>query len=268
MNRLEGKVALITGGARGLGEAMAKKFHEEGARVIINDLDIAAAKRAAEPLQGHAIAADVSNSEQVKLMFEEVGDTVGKLDILVNNAGVSGMEDNPEAEAELKSRIAAAEAGEIVHNDAIFNISDEQWDRMIDVHMRGTFLCCREGLKQMIALPTASIINIASIMGTLGRPGGVSYSAAKSGIMGFTRALAHEMSTRNIRVNAIAPGWIETDMTAPLKIMRPMLESQIPLGVFGQPDDIAWSAVYLASDEAKYLTGQVISPNGGWYMSQ
>ena len=268
MNRLAGKVALITGGARGLGEAMARKFHEEGAKVIINDLDLANAQRAAEPMQAHAIAADVSNSEQVKLMFEEVGDYAGKLDILVNNAGVSGMEDNPEGEAEMAARIKAIEAGAVVHNDAIFNTTDAQWDRMIDVHMRGTFLCCREGLKQMISLPTASIINIASIMGTLGKPGGVSYSAAKSGILGFTRALAHEMSTRNIRVNAIAPGWIETDMTAPLHLMRPMLESQIPLGAFGKPDDIAWSAVYLASEEAKYLTGQVISPNGGWYMSQ
>ena len=268
MKRLEGKVALITGSARGLGEAMAQKFHAEGAQIFINDLDIDAARAAAEPLQAHAIAADVSNSEQVKQMFEEVGDVAGKLDILVNNAGVSGMEDNPQAREETAARIQAMEAGEVVHNDAIFNMTDEQWDRMIDVHMRGTFLCCREGLKQMIALPTASIINIASVMGTLGRPGSVSYSAAKSGILGFTRALAHEMSTRNIRVNAIAPGWIETDMTAPLEMMRPALESQIPLGQFGKPDDIAWSAVYLASEEAKYLTGQVISPNGGWYMSQ
>ena len=268
MDRLAGKVALITGGARGLGEAMARKFHEEGAKVIINDLDLEAAQRAAEPMQAHAIAADVSNSEQVKLMFEEVGDYAGKLDILVNNAGVSGMENNPNAEEERAARVKAIEAGEVVHSDAIFNMTDDQWDRMIDIHMRGTFLCCREGLKQMITQPTGSVINIASIMGTLGRPGGVSYSAAKSGILGFTRALAHEMASRKIRVNAIAPGWIETDMTKPLDLMRPMLESQIPLGTFGKPDDIAWSAVYLASEEAKYLTGQVISPNGGWYMSQ
>lgn len=268
MDRLKGKVALITGGARGLGAAMAQKFHEEGARVIINDLDLGAAQRAAEPMQAHAIAADVSNSEQVKLMFEEVGDYAGQLDILVNNAGIGGSEDDPDAEAKMAERIAAMEAGEVVHNDAIMEMTDDQWDRMINVHMRGTFLCCREGLKQMISLPTGSIINIASVMGTFGKPGFVSYSAAKSGILGFTRALAHEMASRNIRVNAIAPGWIETDMTAPLKLMRPMLESQIPLGAFGKPDDIAWSAVYLASEEAKYVTGQVISPNGGWYMSQ
>jgi 3-oxoacyl-[acyl-carrier protein] reductase len=268
MDRLKGKVALITGGARGLGAEMAKLFHAEGARVIINDLDLAAAQRAAEPMQGHAIAADVSNSAQVAAMFEEVGDYAGQLDILVNNAGVSGMENNPEAEEKLRLRIEAAERGDVIHNDAILEMTDEQWDRMIDVHMRGTFLCCREGIKQMLALETASIINIASVMGSFGRPGTVHYSAAKSGIMGFTRALAHEMASRRIRVNAIAPGWIETDMTAPLALMRPALEAQIPLGAFGKPEDIAWSAVYLASEEAKYMTGQVISPNGGWYMSQ
>ena len=120
----------------------------------------------------------------------------------------------------------------------------------------------------MISQPTGSIINMASVMGTFGRPGAIHYSAAKSGIMGFTRALAHELASRKIRVNAIAPGWIETEMTAPLAMMRPVLEAQTPLGRFGEPDDIAWAAVYLASEEAKFVTGQVLSPNGGWYMSQ
>ncbi|MFT5578642.1 MAG: 3-oxoacyl-[acyl-carrier protein] reductase [Paraglaciecola psychrophila] len=268
MDRLKDKVALITGGARGLGAKMAELFHAEGARVIINDLDLAAAQKAAEPMQGHAIAADVSDSAQVAAMFEEVGRYAGQLDILVNNAGIGGGESSPEQDEKTRLRIEAAERGEVMHNDAILEITDEQWDRMIDVHMRGTFLCCREGIKQMLELKTASIINIASVMGTFGRPGFSHYSAAKSGIMGFTRALAHEMASRNIRVNAIAPGWIETDMTAGLTLIRPTLEAQIPLGGFGQPEDIAWSAVYLASDEAKYMTGQVISPNGGWYMSQ
>jgi 3-oxoacyl-[acyl-carrier protein] reductase len=268
MDRLKNKVALITGGARGLGEAIARRFHQEGATVIINDLNLEAAQRAAEPMQGHAIAADVANSEDVLRMFEEVGQYAGHLDILVNNAGISGMEDNEESRARMEERILAAAAGEVIHNDAILEMTDEQWDRMIDVHMRGTFLCCREGLKLMISQPTGSIINLASVMGTFGRPGAVHYSAAKSGIMGFTRAAAHELASRKIRVNAIAPGWIETEMTAPLAIMRPVLEAQTPLGVFGEPDDIAWAAVYLASDEAKFVTGQVLSPNGGWYMSQ
>lgn len=268
MDRLKNKVALITGGARGLGEAMAKKFHEEGARVIINDLNLEAAQRAAEPMQGHAIAADVSNSDEVTRMFEEVGEYAGHLDILVNNAGISGQEDNPESRTKMEQRLQAAAAGEVTHNDAILEMTDAEWDRMIAVHMRGTFLCTREGLKQMISQPTGSIINIASVMGTFGRPGAIHYSAAKSGIMGFTRALAHEMASRKIRVNAIAPGWIETEMTAPLEMMRPALEAQTPLGSFGEPDDIAWAAVYLASEESKYVTGQVISPNGGWYMSQ
>ncbi len=267
MDRLKNKVALITGGARGLGEAMAQKFHQEGATVIINDLVLEAAQRAAEPMQGHAIAADVADSDAVQRMFEEVDEYAGRLDILVNNAGISGAEDGS-GEEQMRARMAAAAAGEVVHNDAILDMTDAQWDRMIDVHMRGTFLCCREGLKLMIHQPTGSIINIASVMGTYGKPGAVHYSAAKSGIMGFTRALAHEMATRKIRVNAIAPGWIETDMTAPLALMRPALEAQTPLGSFGEPDDIAWAAVYLASEEAKFVTGQVLSPNGGWYMSQ
>ena len=113
-----------------------------------------------------------------------------------------------------------------------------------------------------------NVINMGSIMGTYGKPGGVAYCAAKAGIMGFTRALAHETAARGIRVNALAPGFIDTAMTAPLATARPYLESQTPLGRFGQPDDIAWAAVYLASEEARFVTGQVLSPNGGWYMSQ
>jgi 3-oxoacyl-[acyl-carrier protein] reductase len=115
---------------------------------------------------------------------------------------------------------------------------------------------------------SGSIINISSIMGTFGRPGNVAYSTAKAAILGFTRALAHEVAARNIRVNAIAPGWIATDMTAPLASLQASLAAQTPLRRFGEPDDIAWAAVYLASEEAKFMTGQVISPNGGWYMSQ
>jgi len=120
----------------------------------------------------------------------------------------------------------------------------------------------------MIAQKSGTIVNMGSIMGTFGRPGNTAYSAAKAGILGFTRALAHELAAHSIRVNAIAPGWIHTDMTDPLKPMHPILEAQTPLGRLGDPDDIAWAAVYLASEEAKFITGQTLSPNGGWYMSQ
>ena len=139
---------------------------------------------------------------------------------------------------------------------------------MMGVHVDGTFFCCREALKIMTAQRSGAIINMGSIMGTFGRGGGTAYCTAKAAILGFTRSLAHEVADRNIRVNAIAPGWILTDMTSPFEAMHPMLAAQTPQGRIGEPDDIAWAAVYLASEEAKFMTGQVISPNGGWYMSQ
>jgi 3-oxoacyl-[acyl-carrier protein] reductase len=139
---------------------------------------------------------------------------------------------------------------------------------MIAVHLDGTFFCCREGLKIMNPQLAGSIINLGSIMGTAGGGGLPDYCAAKAGILGLTRSLAREVASRGIRVNAIAPGWIETAMTEAVSTVRPLLEAQTPLGRFGEPDDIAWAAVYLASDEAKFVTGQVLSPNGGWHMSQ
>jgi len=152
--------------------------------------------------------------------------------------------------------------------EGITEVTDEQWRRMLGVHMDGTFYCSREAARLMRAQQSGNIINMGSIMGTYGKPGGVAYCAAKAGILGFTRALAHELAPYNVRVNAIAPGWIHTDMTDPLEPMHPFLEMQTPLGRMGEPDDIAWAAVYLASDEAKFVTGQTLSPNGGWYMSQ
>jgi 3-oxoacyl-[acyl-carrier protein] reductase len=147
-------------------------------------------------------------------------------------------------------------------------LSDEEWHRMIGVHLDGTFFCTREALKIMGPQMSGAIINLASIMGTMGGAGVSHYCAAKGGILGLTRSLARELVTRNIRVNAIAPGWIDTAMTAPLREARGLLEAQTPMGCFGEPDDVAWAAVYLASDEAKFVTGQVLSPNGGFYMSQ
>jgi 3-oxoacyl-[acyl-carrier protein] reductase len=271
MDRLKNKVALITGSARGLGRQIAQRFVDEGATVIINDLDLDNAQRTAEAMQGHAIAADVSDSAQVKAMFEEARDFAGRLDILVNNAGIGGSGEDVDALKRGEERRERMGRGEVVHNDTTLFMSDEAWDKMLAIHLRGTFLCSREGLKLMVDSDDGiggAIINMGSIMGTYGKPGGVAYCAAKAGILGFTRALAHEVASRKIRVNSIAPGFIETDMTAPLSEMRPMLEAQTPLSTFGEPDDIAWAAVYLASDEAKFVTGQVLSPNGGWYMSQ
>jgi 3-oxoacyl-[acyl-carrier protein] reductase len=273
MNRLQGKTALITGAARGLGAAIARRFAEEGARVIVNDINIEPARATASALGGHGVAADVADSASVAVMFEEVKKLVPRLDILVNNAGISGLEGRNDAEEIIALRLKQAE--EIARGgpvetflDGTVSTTDAGWRRMLGVHVDGTFFCTREALKIMNPQMSGCIINMASVMGTFGRPGSVPYSTAKAAILGFTRSLAHEVAVRNIRVNSIAPGWIDTDMTVPLGKLKARIAAQTPLGRIGEPDDIAWAAVYLASDEAKFMTGQVISPNGGWYMSQ
>ncbi len=273
MKRLEGKTALVTGGARGLGAQIAQRFSEEGAHVIVNDLNLDAARATAARLGGQALAADVSSSRSVAAMFQEVRKLVPSLDILVNNAGISGLEGRNDVAERVAKAIKAAEdraAGRCPESsfEGTADTSDEDWRRMQGVHVDGTFYCSREALKLMTPKQSGSIINMGSIMGTFGRGGGTAYCTAKAAILGFTRALAHEVAPYGIRVNAIAPGWIATDMTKPIEAMHPMLIAQTPLGRIGEPDDIAWAAVYLASEEAKFMTGQVISPNGGWYMSQ
>ena len=273
MDRLKGKVALITGAARGLGAAIARRFTEEGARVFINDLSLEAARATAKALGGHGVAADVSDSAAVAAMFAEVRKHTDRLDILVNNAGISGLEGRNDADQIIALRLKQAD--EIARGgpvttflDGTVSTTDAGWRRMQGVHVDGTFFCTREALKIMNPQMSGAIVNMASVMGTFGRPGSVPYSTAKAAILGFTRSLAHEVAPRNIRVNAIAPGWIDTDMTVPLGELKKRIAAQTPLQRFGDTDDIAWAAVYLASDEAKFMTGQVVSPNGGWYMSQ
>ena len=271
MNRLSGRTALITGAARGLGAQIARRFAEEGARVIINDLSLDAASKVAEALGGHALACDVSDSAAVAAMFGELRKITDTLDILVNNAGIGGLEAGDNAArariARMAEQIKSGQPVEESLGSSITEVTDADWRRMMGVHLDGTFYCSREAVKLMQPRQSGAIVNMGSIMGTFGRPGGPTYSAAKAGILGFTRALAHELAP-HIRVNALAPGWIRTDMTDPLEPLHFMLEAQTPLGRLGEPDDIAWAAVYLASDEAKFVTGQVLSPNGGWYMSQ
>ncbi len=271
--RLEGKTALVTGAARGLGAAIAQRFVEAGAVVIINDVSLENAKATAARIGGHGVAADVSNPAAVAAMFGDIAHITGRLDILVNNAGISGLEGRNDIDQVMAVRQKHAQemaSGGPVTTfiDGTVNTTDDSWRRMQAVHVDGTFYCCREALKLMNPQMAGCIVNMSSVLGTFGRPGNVPYATAKAAILGLTRALAHEVAPRNIRVNAIAPGWIDTDMTAPLSAMKPMIAMQTPLRRFGEPDDIAWAAVYLASDEARYMTGQVISPNGGWYMSQ
>jgi 3-oxoacyl-[acyl-carrier protein] reductase len=264
MGRLEGKTALVTGAAKGLGAAIAQRFAEQGATVIVNDLKADDAQAMARKIHGHAVVADVADSASVASMFVEISRLSPCLDILVNNAGISGV-DPREVEELLEKRNKQADelstTGKIsTFIDRTVATTDDQWRRMQAVHVDGSFYCCREALKFMNAQMAGSIINIASVIGTSGR-GPLPYATAKAAVLGLTRSLANEVAPRGIRVNAIAPGWIETDMTTPVK---PLLGG-IPFGV---PDDVAWAAVFLASDEAKFMTGQVIAPNGGFYMSQ
>ena len=275
MKRLQDKVALVTGASRGIGLAIAQRFCEEGAVVIVNDLRAADAEQAAIPLGATGLGADVSSSSAVRTMFGEVAKRFGRLDVLVNNAGIGAASLDPALAATMRERqqkqVAEIAAGGPIqtHLDAIQGTTDEHWRGMLAVHLDGTFYCTREALALMAPQLSGAIINISSVMGTSGGGGATAYSAAKAGILGFTRSAARELVTRNIRVNAIAPGWIETDMTAPLTpAQRIGIARNTPMGRMGEPDDIAWAAVYLASDEAKFVTGQVLSPNGGWYMTQ
>jgi 3-oxoacyl-[acyl-carrier protein] reductase len=273
LNRLEGKVALITGGGSGLGLAIARRYAEEGAAVIVNDIRAEAAERVAGELKGHAVIFDVADSSAVTAGFKEVRERYDRLDILVNNAGI-GL-DITEDERATRERltfqqIAEMQAGGPVDTfvDVTMHLSDERWRRMLAIHLDGTFYCTREALQIMAPQMSGAIVNMGSIMGSAGGAGSPHYCAAKAGIMGLTRSLARELVVRNIRVNAIAPGYIDTPMTEPLGGLRTLIEAQTPMRRLGEPDDIAWAAVYLASDEAKFVTGQVLSPNGGWVMNQ
>lgn len=274
MERLKGKVALITGGARGLGASIAKHFSNEGAKIILCDINTDLANKMANELGGKAYYVDVSNSKNVEETFSKINSEFNRLDILVNNAGINGFENRQYL---LDERIKVnnhqskefSETGKIKsHFDVTVNLNDEDWHKMIGIHLNGTFFCTREALKIMNNQESGSIINMGSVLGTTGGPSSPHYSAAKAGILGFTRATARELASRNIRVNAIAPGYIDTEMTTHLGDVKKIVMSATPMKRFGDVEDIAWAAVYLGSDESKFVTGQTISPNGGFVMSQ
>ena len=274
MERLKGKIALITGGARGLGASIAKHFSNEGAKIILCDINTDLANKMANELGGKAYYIDVSNSKNVGETFSKINSEFNRLDILVNNAGINGFENRQNL---LDERIKVnnlqskefSETGKIKsHFDVTVNLNDEDWHKMIGIHLNGTFFCTREALKIMNNQESGCIINMGSVLGTTGGPSSPHYSAAKAGILGFTRATARELASRNIRVNAIAPGYIDTEMTTHLGDVKKIVMSSTPMKKFGVAEDIAWAAVYLASDESKFVTGQTISPNGGFVMSQ
>ncbi len=274
MGRLKNKIAVITGGARGLGAEIAKTFHKEKAKVIICDILYEEAKTFSKKINATAIKLDVSDSKNVALVFNKINNLFKKVDILVNNAGINGFEQRQDI-IDKRNEINKAQIEEFsknkkieTHFDVTVNMTDEDWFKMLDVHLSGTFFCTREVLKIMNKFNSGSIINMGSVLGTTGGPSSPHYSAAKGGILGYTRALARELSSRNIRVNAIAPGYIKTNMTNHLGFVREIIKNQTPMKKFGDAEDIAWAAVYLASEEAKFMTGQTISPNGGFVMNQ
>jgi len=274
--KLDGRIAFITGAGSGLGAAIAALFAKEGARVIVNDVKREAAEATVASLgsareQACALAADVSDSASVRAMFAEVAKRFGGLDILVNNAGIGETgnrrdEINRKGEAQLGEMMAGGKIQ--THWDITVSLSDEEWHRMIGVHLNGTFYCTREALKLMAPKNKGSIINMSSVAGLHGIPIAAHYGAAKAGILGLTRSVAQEMASRNIRVNAICPGWIETAMTENFSpVMKATLTSRVPLLRWGKPEEVAATALFLASDDSSYFTGQWLSPNGGLFIA-
>jgi len=272
--KLEGRTALVTGAGSGIGRATAVLFAREGARVVVNDVNRESAEAALEAMgpakeRAFVYQADVSDSAQVRAMFAELTQRFGMLDILINNAGIAETEDrreevNRRGEAQLREVMTGGKIES--HWDITASLSDEEWQQMIGVHLNGTFFCSREALKLMVSKNHGSIINMSSVAGLSGIPFASHYGAAKGGILGFTRSLALEVASRNIRVNAICPGWIETPMTQNFSpLLRMATIGRVPLLRWGSPEEVAATALFLASDDSSYFTGQWLSPNGGLF---
>ena len=241
---LSGKVALITGAGRGIGKAITLKLASQGAIAVVNDIALPGAKSVVDEIKdkdgdGLAIVANVSSATDVTRMVEAAITAYGHIDILVNNAGIT-------------------------RDQLLLRMTDSEWDDVLNIDLRSVFLCTRAVLKHMLKERKGRIVSIASIVGLMGNAGQANYAAAKAGIVGFTRSVAKEVASRGITANAVAPGFIETDMTAKLSEKQKQdLMSRIPLGYLGTPQDVAGVVAFLASDEARYITGQVITIDGG-----
>jgi len=251
MKLLEGKVAIITGAARGIGEGIALKFAEQGAHVAftyVSDSSSEKAKALEQKLTGSGVRAkgyksNASDFAQCEALVNDVLNEFKNIDICVNNAGIS-------------------------KDNLLLRLTTEQWDEVIQVNLRSVFNMTKQVIRPMMKARKGSIINMSSIIGLMGNAGQGSYAASKAGIIGFTKSVAKELGSRNIRCNAIAPGFIETDMTGYLKEgeQADKYRAGIPLGKFGTAEDVANVALFLASDMSSYVTGQVINADGGLYM--
>jgi len=274
--RLEGRVCVITGAASGIGAESARLFAEEGAHVVVNELRLEAAEQTVAsmkgPAGGRAIQADVADSAQVKAMFATIERELGTLDILVNNAGIAFGPGDDRADVNRKSEAIVMELlsgrGGETHLDVTQNLSDESWRRMLAVHLDGTFFCTREALRLMSQKNRGAIVNLSSVAALMGLEVVPHYSAAKGAILAFTRAVARDVASRGIRVNAICPGYIDTPMTERMSpLIRAAVIARTPLRRTGEPHEVAATALFLASDDSSFFTGQWLSPNGGLFIA-
>ncbi len=246
--QLTGKTAVITGGGRGIGRAIAMAYAQAGANVVINynrsadQAQEVVAEAEKLGVKGLAVQCNVAKSEDVERLLKEATDAFGQVDILVNNAGIT-------------------------RDTLILRMKEDDWDAVIDTNLKGTFLCSKIIGKHMLKKKAGRIVNITSVVGIMGNAGQSNYAASKSGVIGFTKSLAREFSSRGITVNAVAPGFIQSDMTDVLSDeVKESYAKSIPLGRMGSPEDIANAVVFLSSDLSQYITGQVLQVDGGMLM--
>lgn len=246
--KLEGKVALVTGGSRGIGRAIALELAKQGADVGVNYAgNEAAARQVVEEIEklgrkAIAIQGDVSQGDQVEAMVKQLLDHFDRIDILVNNAGIT-------------------------RDNLLMRMKEEEWDQVLNTNLKGAYYCTKAVLRPMMKQRWGRIINIASVSGSFGTQGQANYAASKAGLVALTKSTAREVATRGITVNAVSPGFIQTEMTDVLnEDYQQQLLSQIPVGRFGQPEEVAKLVAFLVSDDAAYITGQNIHINGGMYM--
>lgn len=244
---LRDKIAIVTGGSRGIGKAISKALAAQGACVVIFDVNEADAIKAAEELkldgfQAEAYGVNVSDFEQVKETIDQVLGNLGHIDILVNNAGIT-------------------------RDTLLMRMKERDWDDVLSVNLKGVFNCTKAVTRAMMKQRSGSIINIASVVGLIGNAGQANYAASKAGIIGFTKSIARELASRGVRANSVAPGFIVTKMTDVLSDeIKEDLQKQIPMGRLGKAEDVADLVVFLASDKASYITGQTIAVDGGMVM--
>ncbi|MDH3342358.1 MAG: 3-oxoacyl-ACP reductase FabG [Gammaproteobacteria bacterium] len=244
MSKLEGQVALVTGASRGIGKAIAEKLKADGATVIGTATTEGGAEKISEYLGdgGKGMCLNVTDADSVATVIKQIETDFGNIGILVNNAGIT-------------------------RDTLLMMMKDEQWSDIIDTNLTSIFRLSKAVLRKMMKARTGRIINIGSVVGSTGNPGQTNYSAAKAGLLGFTKSLAREVGSRNITINAVAPGFIDTDMTKELaEEQKAALIGSVPLGRLGDPADIANAVAFLASPDSSYITGETLHVNGGMYM--